>query len=465
MSASAKARTRAGRSARAQVPRRAHAGWKPAPSRADPIGVLESQAARRVPELVPIRYGRMVASPFAFFRGGAAIMAADLATTPRSGFQAQLSGDAHMANFGGYASPDRDLVFDLNDFDETFVGPWEWDLKRLAASVAVAGRDHGEDQSARRNAVSGVSAAYREAVQCYAQMRALDVWYSRIDAEDVLQRVQTDFDRKTARRLKQELAKAKRKDNLRALSKLTTRESGATRIASDPPILVPLTELLPDVEAEAVEAELRAIIRRYIASLPPDLEPLIGNYELVDLARKVVGVGSVGTRAYVALLLGRDDRDPLFLQVKEAQPSVLQSWLGRGRFANQGRRVVDGQRRIQAASDILLGWVRARDTAGVQNDFYVRQMWDWKYSPPLEALDADGLEQYARLCGRTLARAHARTGDRLAIAGYLGSGNAFDDAIVSFAEDYADQNARDHRALVDAIKAGRITADNELGAS
>ena len=451
-----------GKAAREQAPRRAHGSWEPPPKRADPVGLLEHQAADRVPELVPLRYGRMAASPFAFLRGAAAIMAADLASTPRSGLVAQLCGDAHLANFGVFASPDRQLVFDLNDFDETLPGPWEWDLKRLVASVAVAGRDMGLSGKERRAAVGAAAETYRKAMRRFAKMRNLDVWYARIEADEIVERMRATFDKRAVRRVEDDLAKARRKDSVRALDKLTERVDGVLRISSDPPVVVRISELMPEVEASALDATLREIVSAYKGSLRHDLHAVLDSYGYVDLARKVVGVGSVGTRAWIALLLGRDDDDPLFLQVKEAQASVLQPHLGRSRYANEGRRVVEGQRRMQAASDILLGWVRAEGgDDGVRRDFYVRQLWDWKYSARIEAMQPRGLAAYAMLCGWTLARAHARTGDRIAIAAYLGRGDAFETALARFAEAYADQNERDHQALVKAIRSGRVTADTQ----
>jgi uncharacterized protein (DUF2252 family) len=448
-----------GRAAREHAPRRAHGDWAAPPGRADPVGLLERQAADAVPELLPLRYGLMGASPFAFFRGAAAIMTADLAGTPRSGFVAQLCGDAHLANFGGFASPDRELVFDLNDFDETLPGPWEWDLKRLAASVEVAGRDRELSRKERRAAVAGAAEAYRKAMRRFAKRRSLEVWYARLEADEIVERLRGAFDKDAVREVERELEKARRKDSLRALDELTERADGALRIISDPPVVVRISDLMPDVDAGALEAAIQEILRAYRESLRHDLHPLVESYRFVDLARKVVGVGSVGARAWIALLAGRDEDDPLFLQVKEARPSVLQPHLGRSRYANQGRRVVEGQRRMQAASDLLLGWVRADAGDGVTRDFYVRQLWDWKLSPRIEAMTARGLAAYAQLCAWTLARAHARTGDRIAIAAYLGRGEAFEGALVRFAEAYADQNERDHAALAEAIRSGRVPAD------
>ena len=450
-----------GRAARETVSRKSHREWSEPAGRTEPVALLEEQGKARIAQLLPIRYARMAASPFAFFRGSAAIMAADLAAMPRSGLTAQLCGDAHVANFGGFAAPDRELVFDLNDFDETLPGPWEWDVKRLGASIAIAGRDAGLGGRDRRSAVAGAGHAYREAMRDFSDMRNLDVWYSRLGSDEILARARAGLGEKAARKLERDMERAERKNSLRALDKLTKRADGGVRLISDPPLMVPLAELLPRTDASVLSEALRAIVRDYAASLRPDLRPVVESYEVVDLARKVVGVGSVGTRAWVALLLGRDEQDPLFLQVKEARRSVLQPHLGRGRYANQGRRVVEGQRLMQAAGDVLLGWIRTKEVDDGERDFYVRQLWDWKYAPAIERFDADGFERYGRLCGRALARAHACTGDRVAIAAYLGSSDAFDDALAHFAESYADTNKRDHRALVDAIRSGRLPADSD----
>ena len=423
------------------------------------IGTLERQGETRVQELLPIRYARMAASPFAFFRGSAAIMAGDLAETPHSGLTAQLCGDAHLSNFGGFAAPDRELVFDLNDFDETFPGPWEWDLKRLGASVEVATRDAGLGARDRRDAVIAAGRTYRKSMRDFAEMRNLDVWNTRLRGDEILARVRKGLGKKAAQKVEQAMEHAERKNSLRALGKLTRSENGELRLISDPPLVVPVTELLPEANAAALVDGLTALTRDYAESLRPDLRPVVQSYRAVDIARKVVGVGSVGTRAWVVLMLGRDEDDPLFLQVKEAQRSVLQPHLGRSRYANQGRRVVEGQRLMQAAGDVLLGWIRTRGIDQDERDFYVRQLWDRKLSVAIESFGAAGFERYAELCGATLARAHARTGDRVAIAAYLGNGDSFDNALARFAESYADTIESDHRALVGAIRSGRVAAD------
>lgn len=448
-----------GRAAREVASRKAQGEWAAPAGRAGAIGMLERQGETRVPELLPIRYARMAASPFAFFRGNAAIMAADLAETPRSGLIVQLCGDAHLSNFGGFAAPDRELVFDLNDFDETFPGPWEWDVKRLGASVAVAGRDAGLEARDRRGAVSAVGRGYREAMHELAEMRNLDVWYTRLEADEILARVREGLGEKAGRKVQRQMERAERKNNLRALAKLTTRVNGEPRLISDPPLVVPIVELLPEADAKALVDALTGLVHDYTDTLRADLRPVVQSYRAVDVARKVVGVGSVGTRAWVLLMLGRDEDDPLFLQVKEAQRSVLQPHLGRSRYANQGRRVVEGQRLMQASGDLLLGWIRTKGIDDADRDFYVRQLWDWKLSVAIESFDGDGFERYGGLCGATLARAHARTGDRVAIAAYLGNSDSFDNALARFAESYADANESDHRALIDAIRSGRLAAD------
>jgi uncharacterized protein (DUF2252 family) len=452
-------RTARGRAARGEAPRSSHSMLDASPDR-DPVGLLDEQAASRVPELVPIRYGRMLVSPFTFYRGAAAIMAHDLAPTPRAGLRVQLCGDAHLSNFGGFASPERSLVFDLNDFDETLPGPFDWDVKRLAASFEIAGRDRGFGDAERRTAVLSVLGAYRKAMRSFARMNQLDLWYSRLDAEALTAQLRVQVNKKQAKAAKKAMAKARSKDSLKAFAKLTRIVDGKAQIVSDPPLIVPLHELAPDAEAREIEEEMRSLVRVYHRSLQYDRRILLEEYRYADLARKVVGVGSVGTRAWIMLLLGRDESDPLFLQIKEAQASVLEPHLGVSDFHNHGQRVVEGQRLMQAASDIFLGWIRGpREDDGVTRDYYVRQLWDWKSSVDLEAISPRGLEFYGQACGWTLARAHARSGDRIAIASYLGKGDVFDRAIASFATSYAELNERDYVAFRQAIDSGRIVAE------
>jgi uncharacterized protein (DUF2252 family) len=412
-----------------------------------------------VPELVPIRYARMLESPFAFFRGAAAIMAADLATTPTTGLQVQLCGDAHLANFGSFAAPDRRLLFDLNDFDETLPGPWEWDVKRLAASVAVAGRDRGLDADRRSAATRAAVRRYRRAMHQFAAMGTLDVWYARMDVDDQVARWSKKASASQRKRVDKFVAKARSKDSARALTKLTHVVDGEPRIISNPPLVVPLEELVDPNEARDFESLIKRVLASYGDTLSGDKRNLLHRYRAVDMAHKVVGVGSVGTRAWIVLMLGRDAGDPLMLQVKEAERSVLEPFASPSKFELSGQRVVEGQRLMQAASDVFLGWVRVdRAPDGTTQDYYVRQLWDQKGSVPIETMAPRGLRDYAKLCGWTLARAHARSGDRMAIAAYLGRGARFDKAVAQFAESYADQNERDHAALADAAKAGRISA-------
>ncbi|HEY2600247.1 MAG TPA: DUF2252 domain-containing protein [Thermoleophilaceae bacterium] len=451
-------RAEIGKSARSNVGRSAHAEWKPADNRPNPIDLLEQQAATRVPELVPIRYGRMAASPFAFYRGGAYIMASDLSTTPNSGIRVQLCGDAHLSNFGGFASPERDLLFDLNDFDETLPGPWEWDVKRLAASLVIAGRDRGFSTKQRRTIVQSCVAAYREAMRGLATMPELQIWYQRVDENAVAAYFGPQATARQAKQFDKAVTKARAKDSTRAFTKLASTIDGTPRIISDPPLVVPIRELLPEVEAGEFTTRIVSLLDTYKASLPGYLCKLIDRYQFMDIARKVVGVGSVGTRAWIILMIGRDHGDPLFLQAKEARPSVLEPFAGKSEFGNQGRRVVEGQRLMQAAGDVFLGWLRTTGLDGKRRDFYVRQLWDWKTSAEIESMLPSGMQMYGRLCGTILARAHARSGDAIALAAYLGAGDSFDRALVEFAELYADQNEEDHRLLLDAIESGRLEA-------
>jgi uncharacterized protein (DUF2252 family) len=453
-----------GKAARADVPRRSHAAFEPLSSRPDPVSLLEEQAVSRVPELVPIRYGRMLASPFAFFRGAALIMAADLAATPRSGLTVQLCGDAHLSNFGVFGSPERRLLFDINDFDETLPGPWEWDVKRLAASFAVAGRERGFGTTERRTIVLDAVRAYREAMREFAAMRNLEVWYAHLDVEVAMAAFAREASRKQVERAEANIAKVRTRDSMQAFAKLTHMVDGEPRIVSDPPLIVPVEELLTEpMERDVLVEEIRSLIRPYRRSLQNDRRVLLEQFRFADIARKVVGVGSVGMRAWIILMLGVDGGDPLFLQAKEAQPSVLARFLGASQYANEGERVVRGQRLMQAASDIFLGWQRVTSGVdGVRRDFYLRQLRDWKGSASVETMTPRAMSIYGRLCGWTLARAHARSGDRVAIAAYLGGGDSFDRALAEFAEAYADQNERDLRMLEQAVADGRVTASTGL---
>jgi uncharacterized protein (DUF2252 family) len=452
-------RASCGKAARSEVPRRAHGDWYPPPARVDPVVVLEEQDKTRVPELVPIRYGRMLVSPLTFFRGAAAIMAADLADGPRTGLQAQLCGDAHLSNFGIFAAPDRRLTFNVNDFDETLPGPFEWDLKRLVASFAVAGRERGFGRKARAGISSAVARSYREAMRDFASMRTLDLWYARVEVDELARSFSEQASSKDAKRLERNLAKARTKDSLKAFAKLTHVVDGEPRIVSDPPLIVPVDEL-PDAGRQEIAREaIERLIRDYRRTLSSDRRRLVERFRYVDAAHKVVGVGSVGTRAWIVLMLGRDVDDPLFLQAKEAGASVLEPYVGKSAYSNHGQRVVEGQRLIQSGSDILLGWIREKNADGVDHDFYVRQLWDAKGSASVETMTQPNLADYGRLCGWTLAKAHARSGDAIAIAGYLGKSDVFDRALAAFAEVYADQNERDHALLNQAVKEGRVTAE------
>jgi uncharacterized protein (DUF2252 family) len=454
-------RAAAGKQARKLVPRSIHGEWAPAGDRADPVAILERQAADRLPELGPLRYGRMLASPFAFYRGAAAIMAADLGATPSVGIQAQLCGDAHLSNFGTYASPSRDLVADVNDFDETLPGPWEWDLKRLAASVEIAARDRGFRPSERREIVAATGCEYRMTMSRLAAMHNLDVWYLRVGVDALRDQLAAGASRARMKAFDRNLAKVRRKTRMRAFEKLTTRVDGELRIAGDPPVLVPFEDLLDGGEAAAAEARIREVLGQYRETLAPARRHLFDGYRYVHAARKVVGVGSVGTRAWIALFVGRDERDPLFLQVKEAQRSVLEPYTAPCAYQHQGERVVEGQQLMQSTSDILLGWLTATGPDERERDFYVRQLWDQKGAAVIETMTPSDLRLYARLCAAILARAHARSGDRIAIAGYLGSSDRMDRAIADFAVAYADQNERDFAALEAAAADGRVTVQRD----
>jgi len=458
----AEERAARGKAARAECPRTSHAGFDLVADR-DSVQILIDQAPARVPELVPIRYGRMLVSPFTFYRGAAAIMAHDLAPTPRAGLQAQLCGDAHLANVGGYASPERELVFDLNDFDETLSGPFEWDVKRLAASFEICGRDRNFTKEQRDKAVLSVVRNYREWMRRLAAMPNLQVWYARLDVTTIEQAIRRQGAEKQAQAVQAASLKARTKDSLKAFSKLTEEVDGEPRIISDPPLIMPVRDLIDDPErAQLAESDLRRLFRNYRRTLQPDRRHLLEEFRWVDFARKVVGVGSVGTRCWILLMLGRDNTDPLFLQVKEAQASVLEPYLGKSEYSNHGQRVVMGQRLMQSVSDIFLGWVHAdaKNTLdGVPRDFYFRQLWDWKTSVDLDVILPVGLELYAQVCGFILARAHARSGDRISLAEYLGKSDAFDRAMADFAAAYADQNERDYEALKQAVASGAIAAE------
>jgi uncharacterized protein (DUF2252 family) len=452
-----------GKIARAEVPRSNHAVYQPASDRANPIELLEAQAQTRVPELVPIRYGRMLVSPFTFYRGAAKIMASDLATTPSSGIKVQCCGDAHLSNFGVFASPDRRLVFDINDFDETLPGPWEWDVKRLAVSLLIAARDDGFGRKDQDRIVLETVSQYRTAMRDFAEMPNLAVWYARMEIDSVLQEYASQFASKRVKRTEKALAKARTKDSMSAFAKLTQQIDGRAEIVDQSPLIVPLRVLVPGHEHERLFEWLRKLARIYRHSLEHDRRVLLEQFQLSDFARKVVGVGSVGTRAWIALFFGRDGHDPLFLQFKEAEASVLEEFLGKSTFRNHGQRVVTGQKLMQASSDIFLGWLHvAEGMDGRSRDFYGRQLKDWKGSAEIEQMVPEGMAVYGRLCGWTLARAHARSGDRVAIAAYLGGGDAFDRAILEFSKAYADQNERDYQQFVEAVRAGRIVAETGL---
>jgi uncharacterized protein (DUF2252 family) len=457
----------AGKRARKEVPRASHAVWEPQAGRPDPIGLLEEQETTRVPELVPIRHGRMMVSPFTFFRGAALLMASDLAHTPDSGLWVQACGDAHLSNFGGFASPERELIFDVNDFDETLPGPWEWDVKRLAASVAVAGRARGFSPAVRRELLLGGVRRYREAMRRFADMGNLQVWYSMLRG-DVLRQAMSGLrnaQRKDLQsRVKKATEKATTKDSMRAFAKLTTQVEGHLQIISDPPTIVRAVDLLPAGEASDLQSTFHELFDRYRATLQDDRRRLLESYRFVDVARKVVGVGSVGTRCWILLLEGKStDQDPLFLQFKEAECSVLERFTSESEFENHGQRVVEGQRLMQSASDIMLGWLHTEEGLdGRPRDFYGRQLWDWKLSAAVDTMTPRIMGPYVEMCAWTLARAHARSGDRVAIASYLGSGEVFDRAIADFAESYADQSERDYDALISAVDSGRLTAETGI---
>jgi uncharacterized protein (DUF2252 family) len=453
-----------GKEARRRTPRSSHSEWVPAGDGRDPVGLLEQQNTTREEDLVPVRHGRMMVSPFTFYRGAAKIMAFDLAATPASGLTVQLCGDAHLSNFGVFASPERALLFDLNDFDETLPGPFEYDVKRLAASFVIAARNNGFSKEDTRTAARAVVTAYREAMSGFAEMGTMAIWYARMSEGELLELVRAaaksgkgTTPSGAAATAEKGLRKARTRDSLQALSKLGELVDGKYRIVSQPPIVVPARDLAAAYGMSSADVE-RAIhdqLRAYRATLQSDRRHLLERFRVVDIARKVVGVGSVGTRAFIVLLQGRDERDPLFLQVKEATASVLEDHLPRSRYKQHGERVVHGQRMMQAASDIYLSWTRGAD---VNRHFYWRQLRDMKGSADPETMVPLGLTVYARACGWTLARAHARSGDPIAIAAYLGGSDRFDRAITEFSERYADQNELDYEAFVKAIRSGRLEA-------
>jgi uncharacterized protein (DUF2252 family) len=450
-----------GKDARALAPLESQAEFTPGRSR-DPVGLLLEQAKTRVPELVPIRHGRMLVSPFTYYRGAALPMAADLATTPTSGLRVQLCGDAHLSNFGGFASPSRRLVFDVNDFDETLPGPFEWDVKRLAASFAVAGRDNGFSAKDRRQIELTAAETYRTSMRAFAEQPFMEVWYAHLDVDDAISDYRSQLKAKRAKAAEKLVSKAHTSDSMKAQNKLTEEVDGHRRIISQPPLIEPVEEIFPELQADAIYHLIREVFGKYQRTLQSDRRHVFEYFTLVQLARKVVGVGSVGTRAWIALMEGQDGTEPLFLQAKEAQPSVLAAYCGRSKYANQGERAVAGQHLMQAEGDIFLGWTHVTGPDGVDRDYYVRQLKDWKLSLPIEQMIPSGMKVYARMCGWTLARAHARSGDRVALASYLGQSAKFDNAIADFAETYADQNERDHAAFQAAAKEGKVKASKEI---
>jgi len=451
-----------GKAIRSQVSRQSHAEFEPSATRPSPLDLLRQQSDGRLTDLVPIRYGRMLESPFSYYRGAALPMAADLSTTPVTGLAVQACGDAHLSNFGIFGSAERRLIFDINDFDETLPGPWEWDIKRLAASLEIAGRDNGFSKRERAGIVQACARRYRAAMRNFSGQSNLGVWYASADTDLLQEQLRSRLKQSQRRRLAKGLAKARTRDSMQALEKLTRIVDGRPQIVADPPLVIPLSSLLPqDIDRANVRTELLHLLDRYKRTLSGDRRYLLDQYgyEVGDIARKVVGVGSVGTRCWIMLMLGRDESDPLFLQMKEAGPSVLSQFCGASKFENQGQRVVEGQRLMQATSDIFLGWQRMAATLdGVTRDFYVRQLRDWKFSLDTQAMVPAGMSEYGEVCGWTLARAHARSGDRIAIAAYLGNSDAFDLAIAEFAAAYADQNERDYAALDEAAKSGLILA-------
>ncbi len=450
-----------GRVARALAPRSSHGEWTPSVARPDPVATLRRQAGSRLPELVPIRYGRMLVSPFTFFRGAAAVMAADLAGTAVSGLVVQACGDAHISNFGGFAAPDRRLVFGPNDFDETLPGPWEWDLKRMAASIEIAGRDIDLPAKRRRRIVERAVSEYREGMREFAHESYLDAWYERLDADELTARFGTRLDADSAGAVYADVREGTAEDPCPGGAQADRVVDGKLRFVSAPPLLTPMRELFGGSD-EQLDAFVSGLFEQYIDRLHADRQHLVRSYQLVDMARKVVGVGSVGTRAWVILLVGRGGQDAIMLQAKEAQASVLEPYLGRSEYDTHGERVVRGQRMMQAATDIFLSWQRSPSLDGVERDYYIRQLWDWKASADLSRMTEWGLTTYTRACAWSLARSHARSGDRLAIANYLGKGRSFDRALGAFATLYADQNELDFQRLQEAAAAGEIEVEEGL---
>jgi uncharacterized protein (DUF2252 family) len=448
---------------RSEAPRSSHAELPPARRDRDPLELLKSQDVTRVPELAPIRYARMAVSPFTFYRGAAQVMAADLADTPRTGITVQVCGDAHLSNFGLFASPERRLVFDINDFDETLPGPWEWDVKRLATSLEVAGRENGYPAKERHAIVEASVAAYRNGMRDLAAKTSLEVWYTHITSDELAERFGSPVPRSRRKLLSKTFEKARTRSNLGALRRFVGEQDGQQRLLADPPLVVPVRDLVePGTDPDELAAQLRDMLAQYRETLEPERRVLLDRFRLVDMARKVVGVGSVGTRCWMLLLLGDDQDDPLFLQAKEAEPSALEAYVGRSEYDNAGQRVVVGQRLMQTVGDIFLGWIRVTGLDGRRRDFYLRQLRDWKGSAEVETLLPAGMKAYGELCGWTLARAHARSGDRIAIAAYLGAGSSFDVALAEFARRYADRNTDDHGELVSAIGSGHIVAAEPL---
>jgi uncharacterized protein (DUF2252 family) len=444
-----------GRAFRRVVPRSSHADWTPGPDRADPVDLITSQNDDRLQSLVPIRHWRMSESPFTFYRGAAKLMANDLATTPSTGITAQICGDAHLSNFGAYGSPERELVFDVNDFDETLPGPWEWDVKRLAASFAIAARHNEFDQEDEASLASAAAAAYRRAMAQFAEMRYLDAWYSHLTVDEINTAFADQYTKKEQKSTKKFARKARKKDSLAVANKLVETVDGEYRIAAQPPLIIPLRDIAAEENPERIRDVVHTSWMAYLESVPDHLESLLRRFRFVDMALKVVGVGSVGTRSFIVLLEGKDADDPFFLQIKEAGTSVLEDCLPPSRYANHGQRVTVGQRQMQAASDSFLGFIPG-DSAG--RDYYLRQLKDMKASPDVDSASPAQMERFAQICGWTLARAHARSGVAASIADYLGSGTVFDQAIGDFAIAYADQNERDYEAFMAAISSGRIDA-------